>query len=468
MATFSRGYTFGSAEQLTPQKMNQLINDGSLSNITEADIGGDFAFYYHGDTAPSVSMSPGVWYDTTPGSEGLKYYYWSPSNASISSWLYATPRREAYYYCSSPVSMGTPLFVFKSDSAGWSDYDGLSLPTVWLAGDRSELTPAVVVAMESVAAAGPVKCAWSGIVPADTFGSQVSLGDLLYVDPDAPTKFKTGSFNPWARGLIAHWTFDGASGATRADSVGTAHLEDAYGIPAPTGKIGDCAQFDDVADSGLQQLRCAPTADFDWSDGSLMFSGWILLDDKSGSYNWFYAGQWDSPSDKSWMLNYQFTDDRIHFAVSPDGTNFADAIANSFGSPPTDEWIHVIAWYAKGAGTLNICINNGTVDSVSCASSGLWQAACDIRIGNGTDIGSSWRLDGSIDQVTLWKGRTPSAWEREALYNLTKGLRDITGGQTANAQSMIVGSALRYVADNSGLAEDFLLWGGGPAMQDIT
>lgn len=467
MATFTRGYSFGSTEQLTPAKMNQLINDGSLADISEADIGGDFAFYHHGDTAPSVSMSPGVWYDTTPGQEGLKFYHWSPSNASLSAWLYATPRREAYYYCSSPVSMGTPLFVSKVNEAGWSDYDGLSLPTVWLAGDREEITPTVVVAMESVAQAGPIKCAWTGVIPADTFGSQVSLGDLLYIDPDAPTKFKTGAFNPWAKGLLGHWPMEAASNATRADYSGNGlHLQCSNAVGQVTGKIGFAADFDDVA--GNAQLSRATDAVLDWSSDSLMFSSWIYLDDKSGTYNWFFAGQWDSPSDKSWMLNYQIADDRLHFAVSTDGSNFADCVANSYGSPATGKWIHVLAWYAKAAGTLNICINNGAVDSVSCASSGLYVPTSDLRVGLGADIGTGWRLDGKVDQLSLWKGRTPSDWERAALYNYTKGVADIPGGETANAQSMIVGTALRKIADNSGLAEDFLLWGGGPAMQDIS
>lgn len=467
MATFSKGYTFKTTEQLSPAKMNSLINDGSLGDITEDDIGGDFGFYSHGDTAPSVSMAPSVWYDTTPGAEGLKYNYWSPSNASISAWLYATPRREAYYYCSSPVSMGTPLFVFKVGEAGWSDYDGLSLPTVWLAGDRSEITPACVVAMESVAAAGPVKCAWSGIIPADTFGSQVSLGDLLYVDPDAPTKFKTGSFNPWARGLVSHWTLDGASGATRADLYGTAHLIDPVGIPSVGGKIDTAAEFDDTP--GDEQLYCNPPADHDWSGDAFMLNTWIYMDDKSGSYHWFFCGQWDSPNDKSWMLWYDRVGDRLNFSCSNDGGVASVGVtANNFGSPPTAEWIHVVAWYSKGGGSANIAVNNTTPDTASCASSGLYVSASPLRFGLGADVGASWRLDGRVDHTTIWKGRTPSRWEIDALYNMENGLTDILGGETSNPQSMIVGSALRKIDDNSGLNEDFLLWGSGPAMQDIT
>jgi hypothetical protein len=468
MAEFTRGRTFSNGEQLSPAKLNSLINNATLGSVTADDLGTALLPYSYGDTAPACTGAH-IWYDTTAGSEGLKYAFVS-TNLSIASWLYATPRREGIYWVNEAVSLGTPLFVFQKGSenagVGWRTYDGVNLPMVFRCTARSQITPQAVVAMESVSGAGPVKCAWTGIIPADTLGSQVSIGDLLYIDPDAPTKFKVGSFNLWRNRMLAHWTLNEAAGATRSDTLGTLHLQDTGTVPQTAGKVD--AYGAEFNDAGGHKLSRAAHASLDFSSDSLTLSCHMQINSKSGTKNWFVVGQVDAAwADRAFYLFYDRAVDRMKWATSPDGSSGEVVIANNFGAVPVDTWFHVLAWYNESSGQIGIRINNGTADTTAGTSGGLNVSSADLMIG-GTQQGASWDFDGKIDHVTIWKGRIFSAWEAYHIYNFGDGQVSVIGNQTANVHSMICGCALNSIPDNAILPSAFLLWGGGAVFQDIT
>ena len=189
MAKITRGISFSDGEQVTPTKLNNLINTATLGNVSASDLGVNVRTFFYGSSAPPISQGT-IWYDTTPGSEGLKYAFISPSSGSVAGYCYLMPRREAYFWTESAVSAGMPLIVARTSFAisglHAKVYDGLALPSVWYYSAHtggSWAYPYVVVSMESVAVAGnPVKCAWAGLIPAWTGGSDVTAANMFLVN----------------------------------------------------------------------------------------------------------------------------------------------------------------------------------------------------------------------------------------------------------------------------------------------
>lgn len=73
-----------------------------------------------------------------------------------------------------------------------------------------------------------------------------------------------------------------------------------------------------------------------------------------------------APADREWILGYSttgaFTTDRFFFRVAGAGDDY-QATANAFGAWPIGEWAFVLAWRDLAAGTINIRINDGPIDS---------------------------------------------------------------------------------------------------------
>jgi len=71
-----------------------------------------------------------------------------------------------------------------------------------------------------------------------------------------------------------------------------------------------------------------------------------------------------------YRLAYVTKADRFRFAVSNDGTAVGFVDVESFGVPATSVWYFVCAWHDAAANTINIQVNNGTVDSLA------WTGGC--------------------------------------------------------------------------------------------
>ena len=203
MAQITPGYLFFPGEQVSPQKLNDTVDLATLGGIPQSAFGTTTKFFSYGSTRPTLTLGA-IHYDTTAGLEGLVYAFVSPSNASVSSWLYAMPRRECMCWTNSACSFGTPLFLGLPNhiAAGpeFKIYDGLSMPMVWMYSGASGADPALVVALESKTAAGPIKCCWSGILPdlmvLGGAGSGASAGSPLFVDYASGGGFKCGAPTP--------------------------------------------------------------------------------------------------------------------------------------------------------------------------------------------------------------------------------------------------------------------------------
>lgn len=213
-----------------------------------------------------------------------------------------------------------------------------------------------------------------------------------------------------ADNLIAFWRLDEASG-TREDNFGSNDLTDVNTVTQAVGQVGDAAQF---TNANSETLTIADNSDLSTGDIDFSLSVWVRLDNKDTSQ--FIIGKWAGVGDnREYFIWFNVSTSRFEFIVSPDGTDpgSGTATADNLGSPAVATFYHIIAWHDSVANTVNIVVDDGSVDSTSF-SGGPTNLGSAFRIGAFGDDFSF--LDGRVDAAGFWKKVLSSA-ERTELNN---------------------------------------------------
>jgi hypothetical protein len=205
------------------------------------------------------------------------------------------------------------------------------------------------------------------------------------------------------------------------------------------------ALFDSLAadnDPNGKYLSHADNADLSAGDIDYTWSLWAYLSDKNDAMSFVskIASTW--AQDIDYRIRYwpgasgiPYKADRIRFEVGNlTGGDAVVAIADSFGSPPAEQWIFIVAWYDSAADTMNIQINDGPVDSVTKAGGGV-DVSASFLLGRSekmiyTSSNTYAHLRGNMHSVRFWK-RLLTPAERTALYNggERKRYADLTAGE---------------------------------------
>lgn len=225
--------------------------------------------------------------------------------------------------------------------------------------------------------------------------------------------------------LISWWkldeTSDGSGAVTRNDSHGTNHLTDSTTVPSATGKVGNGADFEA---SASDYLNIASNSTLQMGDIDCTFCCWLKLETVSGSTQDFLTKD-DASSSREYHIGFNGTNFRVIVWDAATGLSLTQRVATTFGAPSSGAWIFVVAWHDSAANTLNIQINNGTVDSTS-TSAGVRVSTAPFRLGNRGNAASP--MDGVMDMVGIWK-RVLTSDERTQLYNGGSGLDYPFGGE---------------------------------------
>lgn len=237
---------------------------------------------------------------------------------------------------------------------------------------------------------------------------------------------------PLTDNLISYWELEEASG-TRDDAHGANDLTDNNTVgQSASGKVGNCADFE--ADNS-EKLTRADNTDLSAGDISFTFAAWVFLESKTARMNIITK---DGPTDGEYDIQWHDIVDRFQFVVF--GTsgfgNSGAAVGDALGSPSTATWYFIVAWHDATANTVNIQINNGTVDSAA-HSAGVFDGTGVFAIG-ATDAFGQY-FDGLIDQVGFWK-RVLTSQERTDLYNSGNGLSyaALAGGGVSNKVPLLM------------------------------
>ncbi len=103
--------------------------------------------------------------------------------------------------------------------------------------------------------------------------------------------------------------------------------------------------------------------------------------------------------------------DRFELMIG-DGTSSATVQASSLGAPSLNTWYFVVAWHDSTADTINIQVNNGTVDNTAW-SNGTRNADDGLDVGR-DGWGGDQYWNGRMDSLSFWK-RVLTAQERTDL-----------------------------------------------------
>lgn len=239
-----------------------------------------------------------------------------------------------------------------------------------------------------------------GVVTTDLHFRIYQVGDV----PGAPYDIDIGS--SLLTGLIAYWKLDEASG-TRNDSHGVNHLTDNNTVTSVAGQVNTAAQF---TAANSEYLSIADNAALSTGDIDFTICAWVKLDSKSGFRSLVNKGT-GAAAGTEYILDYSSASDRFRFMVANDPT-LTIVSATSLGSPLVATWYLIVAWHDSVANTINIQVNNGTVDSTA-HSAGVQNLTNAFLLG-ALSLGTS-HMDGAIDETQFWK-RVLTADERTEVY----------------------------------------------------
>lgn len=210
--------------------------------------------------------------------------------------------------------------------------------------------------------------------------------------------------------LSAYWKLDEASG-TRLDIWREAHLTDNNTVGQAVGKVNEAADFVSANNEFLSHLdaHCLSTGDIGFS-----IAGWVFVDVVGARRGFVAKGDWNAGSAQEYQLHYNPNNDRFEFGVSANGTAQTFVVANNLGSPSVATWYFIVGWHNATANTINIQVNNGSVDSAAYAG-GVTNTAGTFVLGAYSDT-PNFVHDGLLDEWGLWK-KVLSTQEKDDLYN---------------------------------------------------
>jgi hypothetical protein len=221
--------------------------------------------------------------------------------------------------------------------------------------------------------------------------------------------------------LVSYWKLDEASGDA-LDSHSTNHLTETSGtIGSTTGKIGNCRDFE-LGDT--EYFTIADSAALSTGDIDFTLACWVNLESKTASQRQTLISKYNTTGNqREYWLTYNpqtapGTSNPFGFTISATGSStVVIRESTTFGTPSTGTWYFVVAWHDSVANTVNIQVNNGTVDSTS-HSGGVFDGTSPFVLGARETVDN---LDGLLDEVGFWK-RVLTSDERTALYNGGNGL----------------------------------------------
>lgn len=199
--------------------------------------------------------------------------------------------------------------------------------------------------------------------------------------------------------LVSFWNCNEATGVTLVDSQGVNNLIPT-GATSQTGHLGNAIDFNGSSQycsiSNASQTGLSPGA------SSFTIAAWVMLHAKTLQHIITKTGA--TVASDEYILSYEgpTTPDRLKFYIQSGGT-YTAVTANSFGSPPTETWFFVVAWFDASAQTLNIQVNNGVVNSVNVGAQSPVQGGgpfCFGAYGAGSASAAYW--NGRLDAVGYW------------------------------------------------------------------
>jgi len=281
--------------------------------------------------------------------------------------------------------------------------------------------------------------------------SQITLGyddgvsspGLQWFDPVTLTIEQAASGTPITDGLGAWYKLDETSGNTRVNSHATYSpnlydLSEDVAVGSVAGVISNAAEFTGAssprggilycteATSPLPELMAATTiCGCCWAKTDVAPTTqpkYIIRRGKYAPTGVLGDVEWAVMFAKSSFVSPEGIRARVGIAKS----GVLNKIADELDTEIVNGTMYFIYWYydyATGMG--GISVNNGTIYTTGYDADPIGNQYGTIMLGSYSDSSSTYdanRLDGAVDEVGLWYGRTLSATDITNLYNAGAGV----------------------------------------------
>lgn len=226
---------------------------------------------------------------------------------------------------------------------------------------------------------------------------------------------------PW----VAQWKFNNNGN----DSIGANNLTNNNSATFTTGKLGGATGATQLVRASSQYWSIVDNAALSTGDVDFSVLAWVYLDSKPAA-EYMYAVSRSSGTLVEYNLFYSTGTDRLIFEIWNAGLTISNSVsANNFGSPSLATWYCVMAWHDSVANTVNISVNDGTVNTAATTIA-PGDLAVSTVIGR-YNITSSRYWDGRVDNVCIAKsaagsGGVLSAAQRTLFYNAGVGTETLT------------------------------------------
>lgn len=228
--------------------------------------------------------------------------------------------------------------------------------------------------------------------------------------------------------LVAYWPLNEAAGANNALDLHTNGLTLTQ-TASPGSAAGKVYAGARTFNGSTQYFSRASEALLQTGDVDFTVATWVFLSNTTHLADIVNHYRVTPDLKRAWLMRYEFSVSRFNVYVSSDGTytngvTATELRANSFGAASAATWYLFNFWHDSVANTINVQINNGTVDSKEWTA-GIYVSPAAFGIGKYEN--SDAYLNGRIGPVAMWKsaaggGGCLTAAQRTALYNSGAGL----------------------------------------------
>lgn len=214
--------------------------------------------------------------------------------------------------------------------------------------------------------------------------------------------------------LVAYWKLDEATGASRADSVGSATLSDNGTVTGAAGKISNGAKF---GGGTTGPYLSTSAASMKFGDSTFMLTFWIYITTAnfSGFPLVFGADHDDVATNQNYGMYLQASNTTMHWFVYNSAGAQKDVSISLTGL--LDAWNFVCVYHDAAADQIGISLNNGAFTTLAMGGAARAAGVEDFWLG-GAQLTATPRfiLNSMMDEFGAY-GRKLAAADITALYN---------------------------------------------------
>lgn len=222
------------------------------------------------------------------------------------------------------------------------------------------------------------------------------------------------STSPLRRGLVGYWRLEESSGTRDDCSQNGNHLTDNNSVSQVAGIQTYGAGF---VSTSSQFLSHSSTPSLQGGNIDYSVAAWFWLTNYppiAGRYM-IVSKDDDIAGTREYNLNVWNNAGLVVLQFDCFSSPDTDVAVETTSTPPTNQWVFVIAWNDTTAKSVNIQMNNGETRTTTYVGSLQVASTAQFEIGARQYTGFENYFDGKIDEVSMWK-RLLTAAEMTQLY----------------------------------------------------